>query len=154
MHFTNRDLSYLQAIYYLGGNKVSISPTKLSSQLKVSKVTAYQKMKRLVVLGFGNYKRQKGFKMNNKSINDIEKFIFQHHVLEHFFTKTLGVSCSQACNESSQITANLSDEFITTIFEMLGEPANCNCGCKIPPPYEKETLKGCSWCQQSLGANK
>ncbi len=151
MLLTKGDLKYLQAMFYLGGSDNTVSPTMLSRQLKVTKVSTYQKMKRLERLGFGTYVRQKGFKLNKKSIENIERSIFQHHVLEHFFTKTLGISCSEACNESAQIAPDLSDDFVNMMYHKLGEPLNCRCGCRISPPYKLNKLKSCTWCQQSFG---
>ncbi len=151
---TLRDLHYLHTIYFLHGDKSPLSPTKLAKHLNVSKVTAYQKMKRLELLNFGTYHRQKGFVMNKKSLKTIEKSILQHHVLECFFAQTLNISCEQACEESSLITSNLSDEFINLIYQKIGEPLNCNCGCKISPPYTHDRIKGCNWCLESFGINK
>ena len=153
MKVTNRDINYLQTIFFLGGNKNPINPTNLGNKLNVTKVTAYQKMKRLAIFGFGTYIRQKGFLLNRKSIIEIERTIYQHHVLEKFFTQTLGISCDQACQETSQINGSLSEDFINKIHKKLGEPSKCNCGCKISPPYTQANLQGCNWCVSSFSNN-
>ncbi len=148
---TQRDLDYLRAIYVIGGTNQPVSPTNLGKRLSISKVTAYQKMRRLECLGMGAYQRGMGLLLGDVGIARVEEIIQRHHVIELLLTKSLGISCSEACKESTRIQFNLSEDFIQLAFKKMGEPDNCECGCKITPPYSESDLTGCSWCQESFG---
>jgi len=151
MTLTERDLEYLRCIYVLGDGNIEVTPSMLALKLNISKVTAYQQMRRYEGMGLGRYERQKGFKLGREGRSMVEESIRRHHVIEHLLAEALDIPCKEACLESARIQYSLSDDFIELAFKRTGEPSNCECGCKISPPFDIDELNGCTWCQQSYG---
>ncbi len=150
LHFTERDLEFLRAVYFLDGIGEPVGPAKLARVLEVARVTAMKAMRRLEALGFGTYVVGEGLVLSGEGVAEVEESIWRHHVMERLMTESLGIPCSEACDESSRIQFGLSDGFVRMAFERMGKPENCDCGCAISPPYTDDRLDGCNWCRRQL----
>jgi Mn-dependent DtxR family transcriptional regulator len=148
LYFTERDAQCLRAVYFLGGDGRPVGPTRLARVLGVTRVTAMSALRRLAALGFGEYLPGEGFLIGREGVDEVENSIWRHHVVERLITQSMGMSCDDACSESSRIQFGLSDEFVKAAYERLGRPDNCDCGCALSPPYDRESLSGCNWCRQ------
>ena len=147
---TSRDEEYLRAIFLLSGKKEPISPSILAKALDITKVSSYQKMRRLEILGFGNYIPRKGFLLNSKGESLVEEDNRRHHVLEKFIHCNLGMSSNDACLESSRMGRYVSPALMRTISEKLGNGESCECGSCLKPPYNPLELANCHWCKSHL----
>lgn len=154
VNLTKRDEEYLRAIFLLKGHMEPVGPTKLASVFGISKVSSYEKMRRLEILGFGKYILRKGFLMNIKATDIVQSDIHRHHVLEKYIQLELGLDSRDACRESSNMAHHTSPEVIERIRLQLGSEQNCDCGCCLTPPYDPEKLKDCHWCQPYLQSGK
>ena len=52
LHFTERDLEFLRAVYFLDGIGEPVGPAKLARVLEVARVTAMKAMRRLEAKGY------------------------------------------------------------------------------------------------------
>ena len=151
---TSREEEYLRAIFLLSGKKEPISPTTLAKTLAITKVSSYQKMRRLESLGFGNYIPRKGFLLNSKGVSLVEEDIHRHHVLEKFIQSNLGMSSSDACQESSRMGRYVSPALIRSISEKLDDGESCECSYCLKPPYNPQELVNCHWCRPYIRYNQ
>ena len=81
---TNRDRQYLRAIFRLRGSTRYVGPQELATDMGVTKVCAFQKMRRLEALGLGEYTIRKGLMLNREGAEMVEEEIRKHHLLEKF----------------------------------------------------------------------
>lgn len=146
-NLTKRDGEYLRALFLLKGHREPVGPTKLASVFGISKVSSYEKMRRLEILGFGKYILRKGFLMNTKATDLVQSDIHRHHILERYIQLELGLDSRDACRESSNMAHHTSHAMIERIRIQLGTDQNCDCGCCLTPPYDPEDLKDCHWCK-------
>lgn len=147
---TIRDREYLRAVFILKGVIKPVGPSRLSQYTGVSKEAAFQEMRRLEVLGFGEYFLKKGLKLNNKAISIIENDIKKHHILEKFLKKYLNMSHEEACIESCNIDAFISEKLIKNIAGKIGFTNKGYCGCNLNHPIEPEDLKKCNWVMKKV----
>ena len=144
---TTRDGEYLRAIFLLEGARTPVSPTRLARKLGITKVSSYQKLRRLEGLGFGRYVLRKGFLLNQEGVKLAELDIHRHHVLETFIQNELGLSSEEACRESAKMGPSVSSKLVNSISRKLGDTLSCDCGCCLKPPYDPRELASCHWCQ-------
>ncbi len=147
---TRRDEDYLRAIFLLEGKEQPVSPTRLGRELGISKVSCYQKLRRLENLGLGRYLSRKGFLLSEDGVGLVQQDIHRHHLLENFIQQELGLSSEDACQESARMGPVVSSALLEQISRKIGGAASCECGCCLEPPYEPEKLKNCHWCQMNL----
>jgi len=147
---TYRDEEYLRVIFLLNGSTEPVSPIRVARSLGVTKVSSYQKMRRLADMGFGKYLHGKGFLLNENGVKVVEKDIQRHHILEKFIQDVLNLSAEEACRESTRLGCHISDHLMRSISEKVGKSEKCECGYCFNPPYKPETLIKCHWCQSYL----
>ena len=147
---TPRDEEYLRTIFLLEGKDQAVSPTRLGRQLGISKVSAYQKLRRLELLGAGSYLPRKGFLLNTRGLTLAQGDIHRHHILEKFFQDELGFSSEEACRESARMGPTVSTQLLESISDKLGDAISCDCGCCLNPPYEPGDLVNCHWCKMNM----
>jgi len=147
---TSRDEEYLRTIFLLNGENEPVSPTRLARRRGITKVSSYQKMRRLEKLGLGSYVARKGFLLNSRGASLVSQDIHRHHVLETFIVRELGLSSRDACQESSRMGRHVSPELVKSISEKLGDTVSCDCGCCLNLPYDPDDLVNCHWCKPHL----
>jgi len=147
---TNRDKQYLRAVYLLQGAIRPVGPKVLASKMGVSKECAFQKMRRLEALGYGEYTIRKGFKMNEKGIFVIEQDIKKHHILEKFLENTLKMTTKEACDHSNHIGPFICDTLINDIAEKIGNDMSCSCGYCLDTFNKSTKLEHCHWLIKSI----
>jgi Mn-dependent DtxR family transcriptional regulator len=147
---TNRDKQYLRAILLLQGSTDPVGPKKLALKMGVSKVCAFQKMRRLEALGYGNYTVRKGFKLNDRGIFVIEQDIKKHHILEKFLEDTLKMTTKEACDHSNHIGPFICDTLINDISEKIGNQMSCRCGYCLDTSNKSTKLEQCHWLIKSI----
>ncbi len=143
--FTSRDREYLRAVFLLGRGEEPVGPSQLGDLIKVSKVAALEKMRRLEAMGFGEYIHRKGLLLNKDGVSVVQRDIKRHHVVEKFLEDNLGMDSTEACRESSAMDPYVSDKFLENAVTALGEKASCDCGCCIEDYYEPKILYECHW---------
>jgi Mn-dependent DtxR family transcriptional regulator len=147
---TNRDKQYLRAVFLLQGSTHPVGPQELAVKMGVSKVCAFQKMRRLEALGYGEYLHRKGLLLNKLGILIIEQDIKKHHILEKFLEDTLKMTFQEACDHSSNIGPFINDRLISDIADKIGKEMNCNCGNCIETTKNSDNLENCHWLSKSI----
>ena len=147
---TNRDKQYLRAVYLLQGSKRPVGPKVLALKMGVSKECAFQKMRRLEALGYGEYYLRKGLKLNNNSVQVIEQDVKKHHILERFLENTLELTSQEACDHSTHIGPFICDGLIDNIADKIGSKMDCNCGNCLETKKKSTELEHCHWLKKSV----
>jgi Mn-dependent DtxR family transcriptional regulator len=147
---TKRDQEYLKTIFKLQGSVHPVGPNKLAQIMGVSKVCAFQKMRRLEAIGFGTYIIRKGLILNQKAIKVIEQDIKKHHILEKFLKDTLKITFEEACDHSSHIAPFICDGLVDNIMENMDKKIQCNCGSCMDPTKNKTELENCHYLSKSV----
>jgi len=147
---TVRDREYLRAIFILYGSQKPVGPVLLADKMGVSKECAFQEMRRLDVLGYGEYVLRKGLKLNKLAISIVENDFKKHHFFEKFLQETLGMTHEEACHESSCIDPFVSEYLMQSIYNKTGTLRNGSCGCRMKTPLNPNDLKDCHWINESF----
>jgi Mn-dependent DtxR family transcriptional regulator len=147
---TTRDREYLKIIFLLEGTIKPVGPSHLSKFIGVSKEAAFQEMRRLEFLGFGEYISKEGLKLNNKAVSIIENDAKRHHILEKFLKKSLNISHEEACQESTNIDPYISEKLMNNILSKIGPFSTCDCGCDLKSPLQLKDLKNCNWIKKTI----
>lgn len=147
---TNRDREYLRVLYVLNGFTDPVGPVLLSKKIGVSKVCAFQKMRRLEALGYGKYVLRKGLKLNKKACSLVEQDVKKHHVLEAFLQKKLGLTHHQACIESEKLDSSVSQTLFNKINSTLMKQVSSCCRYNPKEELTVSDLKKCPWMKRLL----
>lgn len=146
---TNRDKEYLRVLFLLRGSVNPVGPVELSKKIGVSKVCAFQKMRRLEVLGYGKYILRKGLQLNNRAISVVEQDIKRHHIIEEFLQSKLGLSHEMACIEAEELDKSMSKH----LFNKIKKNSTLSSSCCTYDPVKKPTandLKKCPWMKRLI----
>ena len=146
---TNRDRQYLRVIFRLKGSSRYVGPKELANAMGVTKVCAFQKMRRLEALGMGEYTIRKGLMLNNEGAALVEEEIRKHHVLERFLKDTLNMSQEEACNHSSHMGPSVCEEMLNSITENMGEDIDCECGHCLHDCNDHKGAEECHWLKKN-----
>jgi Mn-dependent DtxR family transcriptional regulator len=147
---TNRDKQYLKAIFLLQGYTHSVGPQELAKKMEVSKVCAFQKMRRLESMGYGEYTIRRGLKLNDNGVTIIENEIKNHHILEKFLEDTLKITFQEACDHSSHIAPFICDSLMNNIIHQMKTKINCNCGYCFDSAKSSNELENCHYLVKSV----
>ncbi|MFW6072172.1 MAG: metal-dependent transcriptional regulator [Thermoplasmatota archaeon] len=153
-NLTKRDKEYMRAVFLLNGAKNPVGPSQVAKRFGVSRVGVLRKMKRIADLGLGEYIEQAGLILNTEGKEIVEKDIQNHHLIENFLQESLDMDFKEACEESGKIGDIISENFINSIKEKLGDDISCECGLCLEPPYPPNKLKDCHWCRNLLNEGK
>jgi len=131
--FTERDARYLWILYSAYESSVPVlGPSEVSEQLSVSKVTAYQELRKLVAMGYAIHVPSKGFMISEKGTQIVRQLIRNHRILETFFVHVLNMPLDEACSNARSLEFAARAEFIDRLCAFLGHPSYCPHGYEIP----------------------
>jgi DtxR family Mn-dependent transcriptional regulator len=147
---TNRDRQYLRAVFKLKGSQKFVGPQELANAMSVTKVCAFQKMRRLEVLGLGEYAVRKGLKLNEEGVTLVEEEIRRHHVLERFLSRTLNMTSQEACDHSSHMGPFICEEVLRSISENLDQDIDCECGHCLHDCNGHRGAEDCHWLKRGI----
>jgi DtxR family Mn-dependent transcriptional regulator len=147
---TNRDKQYLRAVFTLKGATEPVGPNELATKLGVSKVCAFQKMRRLEAMGYGEYYPRKGLQLNETGISMVEQEVKRHHVIERFLENTLKITSQEACDHSSNIGPFINERLIDNIANNMEAVIDCRCGHCLDTSPNGTELKHCHWLNNSI----
>jgi Mn-dependent DtxR family transcriptional regulator len=142
---TARDRKYIRSIFQLKGHQRPVGPQELANSMGVTKVCAFQKMRRLEALGMGEYVLRKGLTLNREAVIMVEEEIRRHHLLERFFEKNLNMSTQEACDHSDHMGPFVCDDVMKSISEALGKDLECDCGHCIHDCEDHSGAENCHW---------
>jgi len=146
---TARDRQYLRAVFKLKGFSKHVGPQELANVIGVTRVCAFQKMRRLEVLGMGEYAVRKGLRLNHEGVSVVEEEIRRHHVLERFLMETLKMSSKDACDHSTHMGPFVCDEVLSGMTDTLGN-VECDCGHCLHECNGHQAAAECHWLKKNV----
>jgi len=105
-------------------------------------------MRRLEKYGVGEYIPGEGLTVNGEGVAIIEDEILNHHAVENFFQKSLGMDFEDACKEAEILGSKMSKKMIDQINIYYGKKKEARCGLDLEPPFEPEDIEECPWCKR------
>lgn len=134
---------YLKKIYHLQKNKNrAIKSIELANEMKVSKASINEMVKKLALAGLIEYKRYSSINLTKKGIEEAEKIVYKHKILENFLSKILGITKNKVHDEADKLEHGVSKEAADKLNKLLNNPETCPHGDKIPDSNKKACLLG------------
>lgn len=123
--------TYLRVIYkaYRKGLSV-VGPSYVANELRISKVTAYEALLKLVEMDYGVYIPKKGFMLNSKGIKAGKEVTRRHRLIECFLAE-LDMDSKNICEEATRIECFVSDSLIKALERKYGNKETCPCGYSL-----------------------
>lgn len=122
---------YIRAIYVLE-QRGKPYLTDVASYLKLSKASASEMVKSLGKQGFIDYKPYSSLKLSRKGKNLAEKLTYKHRIIEVFLAKVIKLPENKIHEEAHKLEHAFSDESISRIKAILGNPKTDPHGQPIP----------------------
>ncbi|MEK6943554.1 MAG: metal-dependent transcriptional regulator [Nanoarchaeota archaeon] len=131
MSTTNRE-DYLRAIYILEEEKHEIKSTDLARYLNISKPSVTEMVQELDKEGLVSYKKYSPLKFTPKGRKAAANLTVKHRVIELFLKKILKINKKKIHNEAHRLEHAFSDESISRLKKILGNPKTDPHGKPIP----------------------
>jgi len=142
---TEKMEEYLEALFKLGCEEETLTPTRLSEYLGVTPPTVLDMLRRMEAEGFVRYAgsgkpgRGKGegrarhaISLTSKGMRAAKTLVRRHRLSERFLTDVLGLDWESAHREACRLEHVLSPEVEEKLAHMLGNPETCPHGYPIP----------------------
>jgi len=124
--------NYIKALYYLHLENEKISLSDLGKVLKVSKPTANDMIKKLVVEGLVKSEKYKPIKITRKGKKVAAKIIRKHRLSEMFLAKVMNFGWEEVHDIAEELEHIHIDKFFDRMDELLGFPSVDPHGSPIP----------------------
>lgn len=125
---------YLKIIYLntIERNLELVKLQDVSSYLNITIQTAHEMIKKLEKKKMLKYIPYKGVKLTNNGIEEAERMIRAHRVLEVFLTETLGFNWAEVHEDAELLEHAASSKVIDALYSFLGKPKKDPHGHPIP----------------------
>lgn len=134
---------YLKSLYHLQKNKNrAIKSVELAQDLRISKASVNEMVKKLAKEGLIEYKLYSSLALTKKGIEEAEKIVYKHKILESFLSKILGIRKNKIHEEADKLEHGVSKEAVEKLDKLLENPKTCPHGDKIPDSGKKACLLG------------
>lgn len=134
---------YLKTIYHLQKNKNrAVQSVELAKDLNISKASVNEMVKKLAHAGLIEYKLYSSINLTKKGIEEAEKVIYKHKILEGFLSKILGIKKNKVHDEADKLEHDVSKESVEKLEKLLKDPKTCPQGDRIPNSNKKTCLLG------------
>ena len=150
---TQNDKTYLKALYLLNAHHKPIGPSKLAHNTHITKEAAYQQLRRLQNLGYGDYQPRKGLLLNTTALSTIKDDIYCHHLIEHFLQHSLNLSPQEACQHTYHLQAHICKPLLEVIKRNVGTTTCNTCGERLSPT-QADHLTTCHYLNQKQRKEK
>ena len=135
LNLTQREAEYLIEIYrYFENPRIKdkgIGPSYFSNKFKVSRVTAYEILQKLLKRKI-LYKIKGKYYISERGESIGRRLIRRHRILEAFFVNILLVSSEEVCEKIRGMELFIDDDLIDRICSLLNHPKVCPHGYPIP----------------------
>ncbi len=150
---TENDKEYLKALYLLNAHHTPVGPSTLAHITNITKEAAYQQLRRLQNLGYGDYQPRKGLLLNTTALSTIKDDIHRHHLIEHFLQHSLKLSAQEACQHSYHLQAHICQPLLEAIKKNIGTTTCSTCGEHLFPT-QPDHLNTCHYLTQKQRGKK
>ncbi|QSO52532.1 metal-dependent transcriptional regulator [Alicyclobacillus curvatus] len=123
---------YLEAIYILTGEGVTVLGSVLADYLNVSRPTVTQTIQRLTTAGLVTTGTGKEIVLTAEGLERAETVVRRHRLLERWLSDELGLDWAQAHVEAGRLEHAISPLVEERLYERLGRPSTCPHGNVIP----------------------
>jgi DtxR family transcriptional regulator, Mn-dependent transcriptional regulator len=131
MHSANRE-DYLRGIYHLIEDEGECRSVDLADYLNVTKPSVSQMLQSLDKEGLIEYKKYSSFKFTSKGILIAKKLTYKHRIIESFLMDVLKINSENVHDEAHRLEHAFSDESISKLSKLLGNPKIDPHGKPIP----------------------
>ena len=130
--FTANKEDYLRALYILEEEKHELKSIDLAHYLDVSKPSVSEMVKELNKEGLISYKKYSKLKFTPKGRKIAQKLTSKHRLIELFLKNMLKIESKNVHQEAHRLEHAFSDESITKLRKILGNPKKDPHGKPIP----------------------
>lgn len=115
---------YLEVICnYLNSGK-NIRAIDISKEIKVSRASVTEALKKLASKGYINYGRYDVISLTESGKEIAQKVVSKHNILQNFFENVLGLSTEEASENACKIEHVITDNAFKKISEFLQDKVN------------------------------
>jgi len=130
--FTANKEDYLRGLYILEEEKGHIKSIDLAHYLNVSKPSVSEMVQELDKDGLISYRKYSKLKFTSKGKRIARKLTSKHRLIELFLKNTLKINSKNIHQEAHRLEHAFSDESITKLRKLLGNPKKDPHGKPIP----------------------
>ncbi|MCD6511527.1 MAG: metal-dependent transcriptional regulator [Thaumarchaeota archaeon] len=131
-NLTQTEANYLKRIYVNSFEKNwRVTSVSLAEELGVKAPSVVDMLKKLERKGLIIRIRWSEVRLTDEGIKVVRKLLYNHRILELYFSKVLGMDADESCREASKIDALIGDEVIIRLCDLLGRPDRCPHGFPI-----------------------
>ncbi|MCL6516946.1 MAG: metal-dependent transcriptional regulator [Alicyclobacillus sp.] len=124
--------AYLEGIYVLQSEGVTVLSSVLADYLGVSRPTVSQTVARLTSAGYVRFGEGKEVLLTDRGLELAESIVRRHRLLERWLTDELGLDWADAHVEAGRLEHAVSPLVEARLMERLGRPTTCPHGNIIP----------------------
>lgn len=124
--------AYLEAIFVLAGEGVTVFPSVLADHMGVARPTVTQTVQRMTAAGLVDPQKDKEIALTSAGRQRAEVVVRKHRLLERWLTDELGLDWADAHVEAGRLEHNVSPLVEERLYERLGHPTTCPHGNVIP----------------------
>ena len=130
--FTANKEDYLRGLYILEEDNREIKAIELANYLNVSKPSVSEMIQELNKEGFISYKKYSKIKFTTKGRRIAMKLTSKHRLIEIFLKNILHINSKNIHDEAHRLEHAFSDESISKLRKLLGNPKKDPHGKPIP----------------------
>ncbi|MCE5305750.1 MAG: metal-dependent transcriptional regulator [Chloroherpetonaceae bacterium] len=124
--------NYLKTINKLEDLNGEGNTSEIARELNISSASVTGMLKRLGAMRLVNYNSYKGVTLTEDGKRIALEVIRHHRLLESYLRESLGYKLAQVHDEACKLEHYVSEEFITKVTDILGDPEYDPCGHPIP----------------------
>ncbi|MGD0329770.1 MAG: metal-dependent transcriptional regulator [Nitrososphaeria archaeon] len=124
---------YLKVIGALSKNGDLVGTTEISHKLDVAPASVTEMLKKLAEDGYVNYSPYQGSTLTEKGLQEAQKIMRKHRLLETFLFNKLKIGKDKVHEEACEMEHALSDEAEESLCRFLNHPDKCPDDGKIIP---------------------
>ena len=131
MPTTNRE-DYLRALYIMEERKHDMRSVDLAGYLSVSKPSVSEMVRELSKEGLISYRKYSKIRFTSRGRKVAKNLTGKHRIIELFLKNVIKISSKKVHEEAHRLEHAFSDESISRIRKMLGNPKQDPHGKPIP----------------------
>ena len=123
---------YMRGMYHLMEEEGSIRSVDLADYLNITKPSVSEMLRELNREGLVQYKKYSRLKFTSKGQKIAKKLTFKHRIIESFLKGVLKIRSNDIHDEAHRLEHAFSDESISRLSRLLGNPKTDPHGKPIP----------------------
>ena len=123
---------YLRGMYHLMEEEGSVRSVDLADYLNITKPSVSEMLHELNREGLVQYKKYSRLKFTSKGHEIAKKLTFKHRIIESFLKDVLKIRSNDIHDEAHRLEHAFSDESISRLSRLLGNPKTDPHGKPIP----------------------